>query len=88
MMYRYTIQGWGQVHRYLYLTVHKYIFSRTCMYFVLEFQNVLVLVPKYITKYLVLEDKYIASTSHFVPKNIYYNLLFQLFSAIFAPISN
>ena len=48
----------------------------------LSFKNVLV--PKYITKYLVLEDKYIAST--FVPKNIYYNLLFQLFSAIFLRI--
>ena len=44
-----TNQVWGQVHRYLYLPVLKYIFSSTCLYFVLEFQN--------ITKYLVLEDK-------------------------------
>ena len=29
----------------------------------LSFKNVLVLLPKYITKYLILEDKYIASTS-------------------------
>ena len=34
----------------------------------LSFKNVLVLVPKYITKYFVLENKYIASTSHFVQK--------------------
>ena len=32
-------QGWGQVHRYFYLPVLKYIFSRTCLYFVLELQK-------------------------------------------------
>ena len=32
-------QGWGQVHRYLYLPVLKYIFSSTCLYFVLERQK-------------------------------------------------
>ena len=37
-------------------------------------------------KYLVFDDKYIASTSRLVPKNIYYNLLFQLVSAIFTRI--
>ena len=59
----------------------KYIGTCTCLYLstffrvlactlYLSFKNVLVfvLVPKYITKYLVLEDKYIASTSCFVPK--------------------
>ena len=72
-----------------------YIGTCTCLYLstffrvlacilYLSFKNVLV--PKYITKYLLLEDKYIASTSRFVPKNIYYNLLFQLFSTIFLRI--
>ena len=75
----------------------KYIGTCTCLYLgtffrvlactlYLSFKNLLVRVPKYITKYLVIEDKYIASTSRFFQKNIYYNLLFQLFSAIFLRI--
>ena len=47
----------------LYLSTFFRVLARTLY---LSFKNVLVLVPKYITKYLVLEDKYIASTSRFV----------------------
>ena len=43
-------------------------------------KNVLILVPKYITKYLVLEGKYIACTSRIV-KNMY--LIFYFFSYLF-----
>ena len=69
----------------------KYIGTCTCLYLsnffrvlactlYLSFKNVLVLVPKYITKYLVLEDKYIASTSRFVPQKIYIIIYFFSFS--------
>ena len=54
---RYTAQGWGQLHWYLYLPVPQYIFRVLACTLYLGFKNVLVLVPKYITKYLVLEYK-------------------------------
>ena len=52
---------------YLYLSTFFRVLACTLY---LSFKNVLVLVlvPKYITKYLVLKDKYIASTSRFVKK--------------------
>ena len=52
---------------YLYLGTFFRVFACTLY---LSLKNVHVLVPKYITKYLVLEDKYIASTSRFVPKKL------------------
>ena len=52
---------------YLYLSTFFRVLACTLF---LSFKNVLV--PKYITKYLVLEDKYIASTSRFVKKIIIY----------------
>ena len=68
----------------------KYIGTCTCLYLgtffrvlactlYLSLKNVLVLVlvPKYITKYLVLEDKYIASTSRFAQK--YINIIIYFF---------
>ena len=101
------MQGWGQVHRYLYLPVLEYIFRPTRVYIFilrdllscrvgakyigtctylylstffrvlactmyLSFKNVLEpgLEPKYITKYLLFESKYIASTPRFVKKYI------------------
>ena len=50
---------------YLYLCTFFLVLA--CFVY-LCFKNVLVLAPKYITKYLVLEDKYIASTSRFAKK--------------------
>ena len=84
---RTATQGWGQVHRYLYLPVLKYIFLSNCLYFVLELQKCTCTCTCTQVHYEVLgtwkQVAYIASTSRFVSKNICYNLLFQLFSAIF-----
>ena len=54
---------------YLYLSTFFRVPACTLY---LSFKNVLVLVlvPRYITRYLVLKDKYIASTSRFVQKKI------------------
>ena len=81
-----TMAGCGQVHRYLYmyLPVLKYIFPSTCLYFVLELKKCTCTCTCTHVHYKVLGTwrqvhcKYI----RFVPKKIYYNLLFQLFSAI------
>ena len=82
-------QGWGLVHRYLYLLVLKFIFSRTCLYFVLKLQKCTCTQVHYkVLGTVVLEGTYIASILRFVKKNIniYYNLLSQLLSAIFSRI--
>ena len=52
---------------YLYLSAFFRVLACTLY---LCFENVLV--PKYITTYLVLEDKYIASTSVLLKKNVFH----------------
>ena len=48
-LYEITLQTWGQVHEYLYLSTFKYTFQSTCTllkYFLIS-AGVLVLIPKY-----------------------------------------
>ena len=77
-----------------YLTVKgrvgaKYSGTCTCLYLstffrVLELQrSTCTCTCTQVTKYLVLEDMYIASTFSFVKKKYILELTFQLFSAIF-----
>ena len=61
---------------YLFLSTSFQVLACTLY---LSIKNVLVLVPKYITTYLVIEDKYIAITSRFVPK-IYIIIYFFSYS--------
>ena len=81
-----TDQCWfivGPVSKTLYIGTCTYLYLSTffrVLPLYLSFKNVIVLVPKYITKYLVLEDKYIASTSRFVQKYIYTIIYFYSYS--------
>ena len=59
---------------YMYLST---FFRELACTLYLSFKNVLV--PNYITKNLVLEDKYIASTSRFVQKKYNLYITFSVF---------